>query len=376
MTIALFEHCNDTTSITDRFWGASVSERIVPPYIVYDLDIFGTCQLFTPTQKHTVTSIKLGLANWSYTYYSFADIKVELQSVDESNKPSGTVLATANLISGSSIPTSAAFSANPELTETLFGTPYEVQAGVTYAIVVSTVGVSTGITMTPIYVEDPYYPPPGRLAGHVIINCSVDLFGPTSGYSGARTGYNFGNETTLTNWGNIVGSILFEVYGEGDPPEKPDFVTPVDEAEDVEGSAGLEWLDPGAEQDNKADGFDLYFGSGSGSLGLVAEGLTAEQVTAFAKQVNDGQYYSAGASYQWRVDAFNYAGTTTGDIWTFSVAIQPSFDPDRPTDPEDPTNLDPDGRLIDDYDLTISGGGRHSRYLVVVGHKTVYIKKA
>jgi len=312
-------------------------------------------QTFVAESSHTLTSVKLYLSSYTahgkMLYDTGGAIAVGIYATDAGHLPTGIAL-------GMKIVTVGIISTGwMEFAFSSLQLEKDVEYAITLSYFVSQVLIQGGVFW---WGKGFVFPETGYVA---VGNSSFDDFPVHPDME-----WTLGNVTAGSH-------TLFEVYGTGDPPEKPENVTPADEAEDVEGSAYLEWLDPGAEADNAATGFNLYFGSSEATLGLIASGLTAEQVTATAKQVN-GQYYSAGADYAWRVDAFNDAGTTTGDVWTFNVVSQPSFDPDRPTDPEDPDNLDPDGRLEDDYDLTISGGGRHSRYLVVVGHKTVYIKKA
>ena len=347
MSDTLFEYFNDTSL------GFYIGGTLGYTYID-GITILKPFQTFTPQTSHSITSVKLGLsahtgeANPEDPYFGQpGNVTVEIKAVNASHLPIGDSLATVTVNGVGLIPQD--FEPAYTFTEFTFTSSAELEAGTEYAIIVS---------------SDDYY--------GIVWNGYSDS--GTDPWADGKGGFFYNGTWSIPSYRDL----FFEVYGEGDPPEKPENVTPADAAEDVEGSAGLEWLDPGAEELNAATGFDLYFGSSAGSLGLVASGLTAEQVTATAKQVND-RYYSAGASYAWRVDAFNDAGTTTGDVWTFDVISYPSFDPDRekdPEDPEDPDNIDPDGRLVDDDDFTISGGGRHSRYLVEVGHKTVYIKKA
>ncbi|HEB26231.1 MAG TPA: hypothetical protein ENI05_00440 [Porticoccus sp.] len=66
-----------------------------------------------------------------------------------------------------------------------------------------------------------------------------------------------------------------------------------------------------------AETYDVYFGLVSGSLELVSAGQSELSISVLVTL----EYNTA---YQWRVDATNEIGTTTGDVWTFTTM---AFDP-------------------------------------------------
>ena len=96
-------------------------------------------------------------------------------------------------------------------------------------------------------------------------------------------------------------------------------------------STTVTWEDGGG-----ADAYNIYYGTLSGFLTLVAEGVTDLEIVLIA-----GNFDHYGEVYYWRVDAVNDAGTTQGDEWYFTALI---FDPVLPTG----TSLDEDGEPTGD----------------------------
>jgi hypothetical protein len=66
-----------------------------------------------------------------------------------------------------------------------------------------------------------------------------------------------------------------------------------------------------------AETYDVYFGTESGNLSLLASDVSNTQLAVVGPFEYDTTYY-------WRVDATNEYGTTTGDEWSFTTL---SFDP-------------------------------------------------
>jgi len=92
-------------------------------------------------------------------------------------------------------------------------------------------------------------------------------------------------------------------------PSKPINPTPADAADTIAlGLAAIEWEDGGG-----ADDFDVYFGV-SGDMELVSSGQAG---TSFAMAVP----LLYNTVYQWRIDANNAYGTTTGDVWSFTSLV-------------------------------------------------------
>jgi len=161
----------------------------------------------------------------------------------------------------------------------------------------------------------------------------------------------------LTFDGSVILSI--QIYDPAiDLPEKAVLVSPAPTGvTDVDGDAGLEWLDGGLGAANAATGFDLYFAGTEAGLTKIGDSLGSGTVTATPETVNEGNY-SAGETYYWRVDSFNAGGLTTGDVWSYTV-FSLEFPETRPVD------YDEDG-------ASTLGGGRYGQNLVVLGHRKLY----
>ena len=110
-------------------------------------------------------------------------------------------------------------------------------------------------------------------------------------------------------------------------PEKPTNPTPSNEASDVNLNAtGVTWEDGG-----NTDSYNIYYGTLSGFLELLEEGVTDTEYTLISSSWPD--YDNA---YYWRVDAVNEYGVTQGDEWYFTTLV---FDPVLPSG----MSLDEDG---------------------------------
>jgi len=109
----------------------------------------------------------------------------------------------------------------------------------------------------------------------------------------------------------------FKVNGES-LPSKPINPTPKHEGSGVSLSATtVTWEDGGG-----ADTYNIYYGTLSGFLSLVAEGISDLEIALV-----EGNFDHYGEIYYWRVDAVNDAGVTQGDEWAFTALI---FDPVLP----------------------------------------------
>ena len=95
-------------------------------------------------------------------------------------------------------------------------------------------------------------------------------------------------------------------------PSKPTNPDPADDATDVDFSdLTLDWDDGG-----EADTFDVYVGDAVDNLTLVVSGTALTTRTLTSTQRDD---LFTDHCY-WRIDATNEYGTTTGDVWDFTVA--------------------------------------------------------
>jgi len=116
--------------------------------------------------------------------------------------------------------------------------------------------------------------------------------------------------------GTIAPAMTFTTEYVPTVPSKPINPTPTNAADTIAlGLAAIEWEDGGG-----ADDFDVYFGI-SGDMELVSSGQAG---TSFAMAVP----LLYNTVYQWRIDANNAYGTTTGDVWSFTSLV---FAPPTPS---------------------------------------------
>ena len=66
-----------------------------------------------------------------------------------------------------------------------------------------------------------------------------------------------------------------------------------------------------------ADSYRVYLGTQSNSLALVA----SPTVSSY----NPANDFAAGVTYYWRVDVVGGGGTTTGNVWSFTVVVSPNL---------------------------------------------------
>jgi hypothetical protein len=90
-------------------------------------------------------------------------------------------------------------------------------------------------------------------------------------------------------------------------PEKAINPSPANAGTGVEVAQALGWTDGG-----RATSYDVYFGESAGSLVLVSAGQAG---TSYAPPDD----LDAETTYYWRIDSINAAGTTTGDLWSFTT---------------------------------------------------------
>jgi len=141
----------------------------------------------------------------------------------------------------------------------------------------------------------------------------------------ARESYSF----TATLVEEILATHLFATARHamhfeagGAAPEKAD--TPFPETEENSVPANfpitLTWDDPGAEEENAATSWDVYFGTD-----LVGPEFQAT-VSTMAWPIPENfhglgtPYLNTLQGYEWRIDAKNSDGTTTGDVWEFTTS--------------------------------------------------------
>lgn len=184
------------------------------------------------------------------------------------------------------------------------------------------------------YIAAVYLPPPFPGSGDTV---TYTITSPGSQSSGAIdqgtcgnllcrwTNPSLVNDTEYTwefttNFGESGGPFTFTtVQG---APSKPINPTPTNVATDIALSTGqVSWEDGG-----DADTYDVYFGpSGNMTLRSSAQaGLNWTLPTGILEDYN--------TVYQWRIDATNASGTTTGDTWSFTTLV---FSPPVPSGDDD-----------------------------------------
>ncbi|KKN01086.1 hypothetical protein LCGC14_1131240 [marine sediment metagenome] len=231
-------------------------------------------QTITPTEVYVLETIKF-YAKWKYgdpgTCY------ISLQETT-SGLPNGSLL-TDRL--------SFTVTADKVLKSITFGTQPTLQIGTKYVIV--------------------FEAPSG-----VASSGELHLYGqPSNGndYSGGdRVWYNGSVWNTVTSQ-----DLNFYCWGVDATPSKPITPAPSDSSTTVTlDQTTLSWVDGG-----NADTYDVYFGlSGNMTLQSSAQAGLSWSIDSLPLSYN--------TAYQWRIDATNVYGTTTGDTWGFTtIAFAP-----------------------------------------------------
>ena len=249
-------------------------------------------QTFTPQVTHNITSVILSLGR--PTGDSPGEVTVSIRATvsggADDGKPNGADLCSGTT-TGNDLPELAFPTPAPEEREITFGTNPTLTAGTKYAIVVRALDGSSGDKL--------YW-----------------AAATSSVYSdGDQCGSNGGVNWTLYN----TRELWFEEYGNPTLPGKPTTPNPADSASDVtlHDTTGT-WVSGG-----NTDSYNIYYGTLSGFLELVEEG-----VTDLSSVLVEGNFSVYGKISYWRVNAVNTNGTTVGDEWYFTVM---NFDPVLPT---------------------------------------------
>lgn len=230
-------------------------------------------QSFTTTSAYAISDVAL----YGWKYGSPGDVTFSIRAVDGAGKPTGGDLATATLADSE-------FSALPALTWVTFTfvSPYSLSDSTQYAIVVR----------APNGDGSNYYAPFGY---------------SSSGYAGGGSAL---SSDSGSSWGAVSGTndMNFRVYGSS-APSKPTNPSPTDSDTGIQlNHSSLTWDDGGG-----ADTFEIYLRVQGDSWSLVG---AAQAGTSWTIPFPTLDY---GIVYEWRVDATNAAGTTTGDTWSFTA---------------------------------------------------------
>ena len=238
-------------------------------------------QTFTTESAYTITDVAL----YCFKYTSPGDITVSIREVDsETGKPIGadkcSVIVDESEISD--FPTRAWYTFT-------FDTPYALDDATQYAIVWRAPDGDAGNYFAPFGYSSSGYANGGLIPG-------------------AGSG---------TIWGVVstTNDMDFRTYGGTPLPGQPTIVspTPTGVTNITLDETPLEW----AAGDPAADTYEVYFRESGDAwvlVGVAQAGLT---------WTIDFGTLDYGTTYEWRIDATNIYGTTTGNTWSFTTI---SFD--------------------------------------------------
>lgn len=230
-------------------------------------------QSFTASSNYDIKAIKLKL--WRFSTPGI--ITVSIRATDGSGHPTG-----ADLISGTTDGDTLTSSSPGEWREIIFSTTYSLVSGTKYAIVMRAVG------------------PPG------IVYWRADGSTPTYA-NGSREESSDSGSIWTTRTGV---DFMFEIHT-ANLPGKPTIVSPTPTG--VTGitldETPLEW----AAGDPAGDTYEVYFRESGDDWGLVGEAQAGVEWTI------DFGTLDYNTTYEWRIDATNVYGTTTGDTWSFDT---------------------------------------------------------
>ncbi|MHC4738140.1 MAG: CBM96 family carbohydrate-binding protein [Planctomycetota bacterium] len=124
--------------------------------------------------------------------------------------------------------------------------------------------------------------------------------------------------------------LILETTSTPTPPEKAANPSPAHQQTDVSINADLSWT-----AGERADSHDVYFGITSpGDF----QGNQTDTTFDPGTLNNDTTYY-------WRIDEVNTAGTTTGDVWSFTTIVEPPGQASNPSPADSTTDISIDADL-------------------------------
>ena len=231
-------------------------------------------QTFTTTSAYTITDVALNC--WKFG--SPGNITVSIRAVDsETGKPIGADLCSATVADSeiSTLPTLVYYIFT-------FDDSYALDDATKYAI------VARAIT--------------GDASNY------FQALGHSGGYA---NGGSFLSSNSGSSWGteSIIADANFRTYGETPVPGKPTNPSPTDTVTDITlDETPLSW---DASADAGADTYEIYFRESGDDwvlVGVAQAGVSWD----IAFGILDYE-----TTYEWRIDATNIYGTTTGDTWSF-----------------------------------------------------------
>lgn len=120
----------------------------------------------------------------------------------------------------------------------------------------------------------------------------------------------------LHTWHFTIDSVSSPTYSfTVSLPSKATNPTPTNAASDVTlDQQTITWENGGG-----ATSYNVYYGTQSGNLTLVATGQAGISFTVY--QITNGSPFDYAITRYWRIDSINTAGTTTGDEWSFTTIV-------------------------------------------------------
>ena len=230
-------------------------------------------QTFTTTSAYTISSVKLLVARLGTP----GNLTVSIRAT-AAGKPTGGDLATVTVDPSSFTTDSAGL-----WVEFTFTVPYALLNATVYAIIART---ATGDNDNRVYWR-------------------ADISSPS--YSGGQSGVSIDSGSSWVMLSSV--DKMFETWGSPPLPGKPTTPSPSDSASSITlDETPLGWVDGG-----NTDTYEIYYRAQGGSWVLV--GIAQAGIT-WAIPFGNIDY---GITYEWRIDATNTTGTTTGDTWSFDA---------------------------------------------------------
>lgn len=244
-------------------------------------------QDFVASTTYKLEEIRLKLAKYADQQPTTGTIYLYL--ADENHDPIGTALLTIGSITDADLTTTYTW-------KTFAGLDYTIVKDTRYAIVMVISGDA-------VCVSD-----------EVSDNCVIKWQGK-DGYADGLGQHKQcalnGEWACSLTWTSAIFDFSFRSMGQ-ELPGKPTNPSPSHEASDITlDESPLSW----DASDPAADTYEIYFREQGEDWDLIG---TAQVGVSYAL---DFGYINYEKTYEWRVDATNVAGTTTGDTWSFDSIV-------------------------------------------------------
>lgn len=224
----------------------------------------------------TITSVKLLVARVGTS----GTLTISIKAVDGNGKPTGADLCS-KAIDSTDLTTNADVG---EWYEFTFTVPYESSATTMYAIVARCTGTNNSN------------------------RCYWRFDGSSPTYTNGQDLYSSDSGSSWTAFASI--DRMFEIWGTPILPGKPTNPSPTDAGSSITlDETPLSW----DASDPAADTYEVYFRKSGDSWTQVGVAQAGVEWT-----INFGTL-AYETTYEWRIDATNIYGTTTGDTWTFDT---------------------------------------------------------